>query len=48
MNDNDRRNVREFYEHRAYVLKRIQWALEWERKNAKVHSKTVSQNRHSK
>ena len=27
MNDNDRRNINDFYAHRALVLKRIQQAL---------------------
>lgn len=27
MNDNDRRNINDFYDHRALVLKRIQQAL---------------------
>lgn len=27
MNDNDRRNIKDFYDHRAEVLKRIQAAL---------------------
>lgn len=27
MKDNDRRNIKDFYDHRAYVLKRIQEAL---------------------
>lgn len=35
MNDNDRRNINDFYDHRALVLKRIQQALEVERQQKK-------------
>lgn len=48
MDENEKRNVEDFYAHRKLVLERIQNALKWERKNAKIHSKTVPQNRHSK
>ena len=33
MTDNERRNVKDFYAHRAEVLKRIQHALTQEKRN---------------
>ena len=36
MTDNERRNVEDFYAHRAGVLKRIQHALAQEKRNAKA------------
>ena len=36
MTDNERRNVEDFYAHRAEVLKRIQHALAQEKRNAKA------------
>lgn len=35
MNDNDQRNIEDFYDHRAEVLKRIQAALKEQKKKAK-------------